>query len=287
MKPLGAKLVGYLEHQSKMFSVGFGLLLTLLIAVTDILVTSDVSLTIFYLIPIVVTTWFAGRGIGFLISTLCAIAWSIADLFAKEYSSHLLQVWNGLVVFAFFLITTYLLSELKIAYEREKLLARTDDLTGTVNRRFFLELLQTEIDRSYRHGHHLTIAYMDVDNFKDVNDRFGHKAGDLLLKKIATNITDQVRNTDVVARMGGDEFALFLPETDYESAQIVLQRVHQQLLKVVPNPVSFSIGAVTFLALPKSADVAIDRADQVMYAVKKNGKNRLDHELFTRGNEKS
>ena len=191
-------------------------------------------------------------------------------------------------MFGFFTVTTYLLSALKASYKRERRFAYTDDMTGLANRRFFHELLQIEIDRAYRYAHHLTIAYIDVDDFKHVNDQFGHATGDALLQSIAAIMTSQVRNIDIVARMGGDEFALLLPETDYESAQIVLERLHARLLEPSENQplsVTFSIGAVTFLALPNSASLAIERADQIMYNVKKSGKNRLEHELYSRSKE--
>ena len=289
MKSIGAKLVRYLERQPQSFSLGLSLLVTLFIAIIDVLVDSNISTAFFYLIPISIATWFSSKRAGFLISVICSIAWLVANMLNQNYYSHpIIHLWNGLVMFGFFTVTTYLLSALKASYKRERRFAYTDDMTGLANRRFFHELLQIEIDRAYRYAHHLTIAYIDVDDFKHVNDQFGHATGDALLQSIAAIMTSQVRNIDIVARMGGDEFALLLPETDYESAQIVLERLHARLLEPSENQplsVTFSIGAVTFLALPNSASLAIERADQIMYNVKKSGKNRLEHELYSRSKE--
>ena len=117
-----------------------------------------------------------------------------------------------------------------------------------------------------------------------VNDRFGHSTGDKLLHLIANTIKRQIRTTDAIARLGGDEFALLLLESSYESARVVLHRVHKQLMETTQAqswPVSFSIGAVTFIRVPDSVDVntVVQRADELMYAVEHSGKNRLEHKL--------
>lgn len=128
-----------------------------------------------------------------------------------------------------------------------------------------------------------TLAYFDVDNFKQINDHFGHNTGDKLLIIIAQTIKKQIRETDTVARLGGDEFALILPETNYQAGQSILPRLQQKLnlaIAAYSPPISLSIGAVTFLSLPNSIDRLIDEADRLMYQVKKNGKNRLEHQLF-------
>ena len=182
-----------------------------------------------------------------------------------------------------FLTISYLLSNLKSAYEREKNLSQTDGLTKIVNRRFFGEILTLEYKRSLRYERCFTLAYFDVDNFKQVNDRFGHNTGDELLIIIAQTIEKQIRETDTVARLGGDEFALLLPETNYKAGQSILFRLQQQLTVAIAAyspPVSLSIGAVTFLSLPNSIERTIEEADSLMYRVKKSGKNRLEHQVF-------
>lgn len=279
------ELIRYWEKQPRSLVIGVGFLLVLIIGIIDYLTGRYISVSIFYLIPVIFTTWFVNRWLGFFISLVSTVVWFIADTILKNHPYALIPYWNAAVRFSFFIIIGYLLSALKIAYEREKKLARTDVLTGVVNRHYFLELLQAEINRNRRYGQPLTVAYIDVDNFKMVNDKFGHSTGDKLLQFIANTIKRQIRTTDVIARLGGDEFALLLLESSYESAWIVLQRVHKQLRETMQThswSVSFSIGAVTFIRVQDSADVStvVHQADELMYFAKQSGKNKLEHRLF-------
>jgi diguanylate cyclase (GGDEF)-like protein len=119
---------------------------------------------------------------------------------------------------------------------------------------------------------------MDIDNFKIINDRYGHQTGDVLLVWVAKTIRKNLRATDYVARVGGDEFALLLPETGAEAGQFVLYKLQRMLLDLMQKnnwPVTFSIGAATFVAEPESLDQMIQSADDLMYSAKRNGKNRI------------
>jgi diguanylate cyclase (GGDEF)-like protein len=129
---------------------------------------------------------------------------------------------------ALFLMTSLVVSALKGALEREKEVSRTDLLTGLPNRRHFFELVSGEIRRNHRYDEPFSIAYLDIDNFKTVNDLRGHAEGDKLLRLVAAVISAAIRETDIVARLGGDEFALLLPETARESALTALTKVQQQ-----------------------------------------------------------
>jgi diguanylate cyclase (GGDEF)-like protein len=180
----------------------------------------------------------------------------------------------------FYLIIISLLNNVKHSYEREKYLARTDFLTGLYNRRFFLELLSIELERCQRHNHPFTLAYIDLDNFKQVNDQFGHHRGDQLLKLIAETGLNNIRKIDIFARLGGDEFALLLLETDYKEANFLLLRLHQMLNETInlhSYPVGFSFGAITFTQFNFSANELIEQVDSLIYQVKNTGKNRLEH----------
>ncbi|UBF25382.1 GGDEF domain-containing protein [Kovacikia minuta CCNUW1] len=282
MKQLGKSFINYWKQQPSVLVVGVGALLVVLIGIIDYFTITDISLAIFYLIPITFVTWFASRWFGFLVALEAAIAWWLVDLLTKSDAYFWLISWNAMINFGFFSITAYLLSNLKFAYERQKYLARTDALTGAVNHRHFLELLQTEIDRSRRYGYSLTLAYVDVDNFKTVNDRLGHSAGDRLLYLISQTAYEQIRSIDILARLGGDEFALLLPQTNYEQGETVLLRLHEKWMEAVQKstfPVSFSVGAATFNRLPESADTVLEQVDCLMYSVKNGGKNGLKHVL--------
>ena len=178
----------------------------------------------------------------------------------------------------------FLLVELKLAYQREQQLAQTDSLTTLLNRRAFTKILAQEIMRSRRYGLAFTLAYLDVDNFKQVNDQLGHAEGDRLLKKIAHALIQEQRAGDYHSRLGGDEFAILLIQTNREQATPALQRLFAQLsgLQLPTVSVGFSIGAVTFDAtLPPSAEKALSAADKLMYAAKSKGKNQLVQEDYS------
>ena len=203
-----------------------------------------------------------------------------------EAESLVTSCWDAAVSLGFFLLINYLLSALKCGYEREQRLARTDGLTGLINRRYFNELLEAEFLRSRRYRYPLTIAYIDVDNFKAVNDRFGHATGDLLLSLVSKVMVQQLRALDVVARLGGDEFAIILPQASAQDARTVLPRVQRQLMQIVQHhgwPISFSIGVVTYVKLPPTIKEVVDRADELMYDVKLHGKNRINYEVIGGG----
>lgn len=168
--------------------------------------------------------------------------------------------------------------KLQAALEKEKNMARVDFLTQIANRRTFYEAVADEAKRSRRYARPMTLVYIDVDNFKQVNDVHGHETGDQLLKMIGQTIRASIRATDMVARLGGDEFAMLLPETSSEAAGVVMAKVQPRLQKAAEEkewPVTFSVGMVTFSTPLESVDEMIKRADELMYEVKRTGKSAL------------
>jgi diguanylate cyclase (GGDEF)-like protein len=179
---------------------------------------------------------------------------------------------------AFFLLVAYLLARLQQELRREEALARTDSLTGLNNTRGFRLDSEYELQRSGRYNHPFTAAYIDLDNFKAVNDNFGHLEGDLVLKEVARSLKEALRRPDSAARLGGDEFAVLLPETDAEGARVILARLRATLNSAMQQhawPVTFSIGAVSFSQPPESVDEILRSADRLMYHVKSSGKNDI------------
>ncbi|HEX5333586.1 MAG TPA: sensor domain-containing diguanylate cyclase [Cellulomonas sp.] len=148
--------------------------------------------------------------------------------------------------------------------------ARTDALTGAANRRSWDEELDRELARARRTGEPLTIALVDMDRFKAYNDTYGHTAGDELLRGLVTALHGELRTGDIVARWGGEEFALALPACDLDHAAVIASR----LLRVVPGAQTISIG-LTQAGLEDSPRTLIGRADRALYAAKDRGRNQI------------
>lgn len=277
-------LLQTIGRQSKTLLFLFGLFFVTLLGTVDFLTGPDLSFLIFYLIPVFLVTWFVGRAAGVLISMISAVLWFSEEVIARSsFVYPIVPYWEAVVKLCFFLILTDLLARLKSGLEREKTLARRDELTGAANRRAFLESAGIELSRARRYQRPLTVAYFDIDDFKRVNDRLGHSAGDALLCSVTKTAQDHLRVIDLFARLGGDEFALLLPETGYSAAQIVLRKIQESLLIAMEKngwPVTFSIGAVTWLSPPSTTDEMIRQTDLLMYSVKGGGKNEIRHEQF-------
>lgn len=277
------KGIHFLEAQPTLITASLSFLLVLLVGTIDHLTPQALTLSLLYVVPLLLAAWFAGERCGAAIAILCAALWIATEISHASDVSPLMLYWNMGMRLGIFLTINHLLGALKGAYDREKRLARTDALTGITNRRYFTELLQAEVLRSRRYRYPLTVAYIDVDNFKAVNDQYGHGTGDLLLNLIAQAMNTQVRSIDVVGRLGGDEFAIMLPQTGPKQAQIVLPRVQQKLMQIVEHhgwPISFSIGVATFIRLPRTAKELVSQADYLMYGVKTRGKNRIEYEVY-------
>jgi diguanylate cyclase (GGDEF)-like protein len=236
------------------------------------------------LIPIALLTWLVGRRFGIAASVISAAVWVGIDIAGEEaFLPASVYIWNTFIVLAFFLIVVLLLSALRKALEHERELAQTDYLTGAVNPRFFFELLQMEIDRSLRYAHPFTIAYIDIDNFKAINDRFGHVTGDRVLCTMVERARQNLRKTDLVARLGGDEFALLLPETGQESAQTILSKIQSEILigmQAEDWPVTISIGVLTCINPSLTTQEILGLVDELMYSVKHAGKNAIKFSVY-------
>ncbi len=259
-------------------------LLILLVGVLDVLTGNEISLAFFYLMPVAFVAWFTGRWNGILYAVVSVLIERIASaLGGAPVGISVTPYWNSTVLLLFFLVVVYLLTEFKNRLEREEILSRTDPLTEVANSRYFYTLAEMEIERLSRYEHPFTVAYMDVDNFKGINDRFGHRAGDELLCVVANTMQNNLRITDTVARLGGDEFIILLPETKGEGALTIFFRLRQLLMSAMETrgwDVTFSVGAITFISPPMSVDSMIKSVDHLMYTVKTSGKDRIQHEIY-------
>ena len=183
-----------------------------------------------------------------------------------------------------FLVVAALTVRLKESLAAQKQLALSDHLTGLANTRAFFDSMSAEIDRALRYGTIFTLAYMDLDHFKEVNDTLGHAEGDEVLRRVAETMRSTMRTTDLSARLGGDEFGILLPETPFGRAEGALEKLRQEIGEAMGEggwPVSVSMGAVTFEAPVDTADDAIRVADGLMYEAKEGGGDGIRHLLWT------
>lgn len=266
-----------LEKKNPRFWILVSVILAVLLGFVDYLTGNEIVFSFFYLIPIILVTLAVNQRLGLLMSFLSALIILCAEIAVREsHSSLLLYLLNTAIRTVFYSFVAYLVAALRKTQQEERLAARTDFVTGAVNARYFNELLKMEIDRIRRYPHPFTVVFIDIDNFKTVNDLFGHQMGDHVLRSIAEELTLQLRKTDIVARVGGDEFALLLPSTRQAEAEVVLTKVHANLQEAMKRgnwPVSFSMGVVTCLTPPFAAEQLINLADELMYTVKNTTKN--------------
>ena len=174
-----------------------------------------------------------------------------------------------------------LLSDLDHAEEKLQILSNTDELTQSYNRRYFIQFGEQELKRSQRYGEVFSIALLDIDNFKEINDKGGHLMGDRLLRKLSYLLKEAIRQSDVFARYGGDEFVLLFPKTNREQSQIWAEHLYETFtstsidLEGLEVQLSFSIGVATFDSTTTDLDDLLKNADRALYQAKKTGGNKL------------
>ncbi len=269
---------------SKTIWIVLGVLLLGMVAFLDYITGVEFSFSLFYLIPITLISWAISERLGLVFAILGSCIWIAVDIWSgnsNRTSNLFAYMWNAITRLGFFLLPVFMI-RLNRALQREKELARTDFLTGVLNARFFHELAQMEINRSVRYKRPFTLAFIDVDNFKTINDTFGHTTGDIVLRAIGMNIKTHLRRTDIVARVGGDEFVVLLPETNAQIAPVAISNMQRALLNEMNEngwSVTFSIGVLTLSDPRLSVDEMLGRTDQLMYMVKTSGKNNIQYAI--------
>ena len=263
-----------------------GLLILAVVGVVDYASAAALSLSVFYMVPILLLSWYVGLWAGLLAFVLSAMDLLVSELLHQPSGGRFLPIWNASLELVLFLVVIYLTTSLKKTLERERRFARTDHTTGAMNARAFEEYAERELSRLARYKKPFTIAYADLDDFKTINDRFGHVTGDAVLSKLAETVREGIRGGDVLARLGGDEFALLLPECGPKNAPAVLRRIHARIREVMKAngwPATVSIGAVTFASAPKSYEEMLAAIDGLMYEAKRGGKDSFRHETSSGG----
>jgi diguanylate cyclase (GGDEF)-like protein len=269
----------YSVKRSQPATLYISFLLVAFVAVLDYLTGPEVSLSFFYLIPIAFGTWYVNEKTGSLVTYLSVCAFILSDWAAGEiYSREIIRYLNGFMRVTIFMLVIWLLKEYKRALAHERLLARTDSLTGLANHREFYQQAQAELQRASRSNRPFSLAYIDLDGFKQVNDRMGHRTGNALLRTTAQAFKATIRRTDILARLGGDEFAILLPNTGQTGAKSIMQRLQAAFLRQMvesQTSVTLSAGVISFTSLPVSVEEMIHQVDCLMYQAKAQGKNDI------------
>jgi len=243
----------------------------------DYLTGVEYRIFAFYYLPLSLAAWHLGRVGALTAAALCAVSWLASNyLGGLRYSGPTVWVVNFSMQSASFVLVGILVATVRRAFLRAHRLSQTDSMTGLLNSRAFSDETARTLALAHRYHRPVTLAYVDLDNFKTVNDTLGHHAGDALLRATADLLRDSIRAGDIAARMGGDEFVVLLPETGPEGARILVERLRASLATVLgraPLAVTASVGAVCSLEPPATAEELIRQADATMYSAKVAGKD--------------
>ena len=246
---------------------------TLWVGWLDYATGDEVSILALYFLPLFLAGSMLGRRGAVLASAFALSVW-LAALAADgvHFSRFYIWAFNALTAGASFLVVSLLVSLLEESLARERALSRRDQLTGLHNRRSFFELVEMGLAQSKRHQRPVSLAYIDLNHFKQVNDHHGHARGDELLRRCGDLISSCVRASDAVARLGGDEFAVFMPEAEADEAESLVARIKAAIdgapdIRALGVTLSFGVATEN----PATSDVAglIGRADSLMYDTKK------------------
>ena len=274
-----------LERLRPAIMVAIAGLLVAAIALASYLTPADIRLSFLHLAPVALAAWFVGLRSAMFFSVLASGIWLLKSRLedGTGAADAVTTYSNAVLLLGFFLLFATLLFALRAALLREKAASRVDVLTQISNRRAFSEMAEAEIERVARYGGRFTVAYLDLDDFKQVNDRYGHETGDRVLVQTAQAIRRSLRVNDIVARLGGDEFIVLLPQTEPSDAEAVLRKLEAQLSDVMRQgqwPVTVSIGAATFEKPPVSVEQMVEVVDGLMYSAKASGKARLEKRVI-------
>jgi diguanylate cyclase (GGDEF)-like protein len=243
----------------------------------DLATGTEVRILALYFVPLLIAGWTLGvagaacTAIAAAAEWVAALAWS-----GVTYATPYIWAINAVTEGAGFLVVAILVAELRKALDHERNLGRIDSLTGLNNRRAMVEEVGRGMSVCQRHGRAASLVCLDLNDFKRANDRFGHHEGDLVLVDCARAISAELRASDVVSRIGGDEFLIFLPETGAEQALGLMQRVRSRVdgvARLRKVNVTISMGIVSEMPITSTLEQLMQAADGLMYADKIASKN--------------
>jgi diguanylate cyclase (GGDEF)-like protein len=259
-------------------AIGLGVIAAL--TVFKLTIGESVTLIDFLFVPVVGVGWFASRRwCGYLVAVIAALDTVVVAMLAETQASLGVAAASGAARFCLYLVVLWLLGMMRRERASHKHAVATDQQTGAVNATTFQTVASSEIRRSQRYQHEISLAYLDIDDFKEINDRLGHPEGGRVLLELSHVMRSAVRSVDTVARIGGDEFAIVMPETGAASARAVIARMECEMARVRTadgSRVRCSVGLVTFDRPPESLTELIGAADELLYRAKQLGKDRVE-----------
>jgi len=257
----------------------------LLVGIVDYLSGTEIRVFPLYFLPLLPAAWVFGRTGAVGASLVATVVWAASLYLAGRHYSHgYIWIVNMVTQGTTFLVVSLLIAWLHESLQHERVLSSTDTLTGLANRRSFYEQAGGALALCHRNSNPVSLAYIDLDNFKQVNDAYGHGSGDTLLRTVGEILSACLRASDVSGRVGGDEFVVMLPDTNAEHARTVLEKIRIRLAQtpeLQASSMTVSIGAVSYAKAPADISVMIKAADELMYSVKSSGKNGLQIQAAT------
>lgn len=253
----------------------------LLVGWMDQITGVEITVSFFYLAPVVAATWWFGRGFGLSAAFLgAATSWTMDWLSDFGLYRHPeIAALNALLRLGIFVAFAFTIDGLKRKMLELDRMATHDLYTGVLNSRGFYQAAAEALREARESESSVALSYIDLDHFKQVNDRFGHLEGDRLLKLVADEIQGLAAGHSLVARLGGDEFVILSKGLQLHELEKRLQEIRSRLngrMQAEGWPVTFTIGAVLHETTPDSIDALIQEADALMYRGKKSGRNRLN-----------
>jgi diguanylate cyclase (GGDEF)-like protein len=272
-------MLAKLDVRTKAFWLVTGYMLIALLGAINAQFKPEILFAPLYFIPIAILSWFVGKWHGVTASVLCTMMWLAAELYSGgPYETTFAYYWNSIICLSTFLLISSMISYLRVELEQNRNLYQLDTLTGIANSVGFHEAAQRELERSRRLDRPFSLGYLDVDNFKFINEQMGHTIGDQVIREIAKNIQSNLRKSDLVARVGGDEFALLLAEAGQEASREAINRIQHNLKNEMDSkgwPLTFSIGVLACAEHPKTVDEILQLTSELRDFVKHNGKDGI------------
>jgi diguanylate cyclase (GGDEF)-like protein len=252
--------------------LALALLAVALVGLADYVSGDNVTVALFFLVPVIIATWTCRPRVTVLVAVLSGAVGLLAMLTTSGGDESVVHAFNGLTRTLFYVSFAYVALLVRRLVDVLEVRAHRDELTGLLNRRAYYQAVEVDRQRARRSGRPISVLYMDLDNLKVVNDDHGHEAGDVLLAGFARRLQASLRPGDWAARLGGDEFSVCLADAGPQEARAAVTHLQEDLASPLPGGLraGASIGCATFLEMPDDVETMVHAADQLMYAAKRD-----------------